>query len=731
MENNQENGFGQQPEGGAQNQERNITPELLRQMDTRDLYTVPGGMRITEFREAIRIGNVPQLRESLEKALAWIEGVTNGVDAGNYDFDMYMEKLKSNRERRKQGLRPERIDDREIVDLKNMFESVETSTDRPETSYVRMAVEDGLEKTIERAQFYRKNKDVYIQTFIEERVGFYERLNEANERANRKTLDDDRVHDFINEETQAEKERMDSLSNSIGDLKGLRHHYDARTKVFEPLFIFTQRTCEDEDSWMQMNSRSPKPDKGHWIGFYQSNRLESAGEKESPWGRAVDRTKNAIEDIRWGKIKLRDDEGNEIKDKYGKHTGHNIYLNGFRTTGDFVSWVKALLPYTEITTTLPAKEGSTPQTVTSQRIDVLFAAWRAASSDGTISKLAWGVEPAKTVKVKDNNGDEKEEPVRDSKGNIVYKYSFGNPPFASDIRTKLIHNDKVRANEWGWPANDERGRIVDLDEKVFRDENGNIISSYEYTEQEFSDYRSYAQSHRVKDYKAISHSGHPLSIGRIGRLVDSYESKTNVTLKGFTYEDNDGQIKPLQKTENDEYSLHDLSYKYGLSRSNPDFPWSDTEIRTGSEAAGEPTSGSWGRYHLDTVRGEKIRSTMIREIPDVNKLTADFFEDSTVRFWDKLGKLKPGELRDGVPQNPFAWHLLGILRTRSRQKFTPKWMNGEIGYRSEDYQNKVTNTKEGESGQNSVSVADFLTNAMRTNCVSQSESDWIFHQIVG
>ena len=248
MENNQENGFGQQPEGGAQNQERNITPELLRQMDTRDLYTVPGGMRITEFREAIRIGNVPQLRESLEKALAWIEGVTNGVDAGNYDFDMYMEKLKSNRERRKQGLRPERIDDREIVDLKNMFESVETSTDRPETSYVRMAVEDGLEKTIERAQFYRKNKDVYIQTFIEERVGFYERLNEANERANRKTLDDDRVHDFINEETQAEKERMDSLSNSIGDLKGLRHHYDARTKVFEPLFIFTQRTCEDEDS---------------------------------------------------------------------------------------------------------------------------------------------------------------------------------------------------------------------------------------------------------------------------------------------------------------------------------------------------------------------------------------------------------------------------------------------------------------------------------------------------
>ena len=162
MENNQENGFGQQPEGGAQNQERNITPELLRQMDTRDLYTVPGGMRITEFREAIRIGNVPQLRESLEKALAWIEGVTNGVDAGNYDFDMYMEKLKSNRERRKQGLRPERIDDREIVDLKNMFESVETSTDRPETSYVRMAVEDGLEKTIERAQFYRKNKDVYI-----------------------------------------------------------------------------------------------------------------------------------------------------------------------------------------------------------------------------------------------------------------------------------------------------------------------------------------------------------------------------------------------------------------------------------------------------------------------------------------------------------------------------------------------------------------------------------------
>lgn len=676
--------FPEQGGPGQPEQQRNpeLTPEAVRRLDTRDLYTVPGGLRIIEFREALHSGEILRIRTSLEKSLAWIEGVTNGIDAKNYEFEEFTK---------------DTDDDREIVDLKNMFESVETSIDRPESGYLRMAIEDGLERAIETAtnlkNMSEEERVKYWTDFVTHRRNYYIAQNAYYEENNRKdlVLSWDQIQETITlEQNNEEKEVLKNIE-SLKDLKGLRHHYDSRIKVFEPLFVFTQQTCEDEGDWMNLNKRSPKPDKGHWSGFYRSNRLESQGETESAWGKAVSETEETIKKIRWGEIKLKDEEGMEIED------GYNIYTNGFRTTGEFVSWVKALLPSTEINGV--------------QRIDVLFAAWRQSLIKGTVSQLAWGVQETE-------------------KGSGIYKYTFGNPPFAHDIRTKLIHSEKVRAMEWGWPANNSRGEIVDLDEWVLRDKTGKVLR--QMTESDFQEHLKYAKEHRTKPYRAISNSGHPASIGRIGRLVDDYESHVKLKLKGFVYTDRNGVRQSLPEGN---YSLKDLVDKYNISRSSADFPWSTTEIKTGDEPAGEPPHNSWGAYHLKTIRGADVRTASDRRGPHIRgiahsgELTVDFFESSTMRNWEKIGKLKPGELKNGIPENPFAWYLVGVLRNRFRPQTIAKWLADDLGYATLDNQDKISNIRQGEAAAGTVSLSDVLVNAINTGSISQKESDWIFAQL--
>ena len=177
-----------------------------------------------------------------------------------------------------------------------MFESVETSIDRPNAQYLTMAIEDALETTIEKAQVYRDNSAVYVEIFKSSRKQYYQNLNDYYKKRNEEEhmLPPETIEAYVTAEANEEKSRMDTLSKSLKDIKGLRHHYDARTKVFEPLFVFSQRTCEDESDWMELSKRSPKPDKGHWSGFYRSNRLVSEGQKESVWGQAVSDTEVAM-----------------------------------------------------------------------------------------------------------------------------------------------------------------------------------------------------------------------------------------------------------------------------------------------------------------------------------------------------------------------------------------------------------------------------------------------------
>lgn len=683
--------FPEQGGGPSQPEQPNkpeITPEAVRRLDTRDLYTVPGGLRIIEFREALHGGEISKVRNSLEKSLAWIEGVTNGVDADNYGFKEFSK---------------DTDDDREIVDLKNMFESVETSVDRPESGYLRMAIEDGLERAIETAtnlkNMSEEKRFEYWNNFIASRRNFYIGQNEYFKENNREdlVLSWDEIQETITLEQNSEERAVLKNIESLKDLKGLRHHYDSRIKVFEPLFAFTQRTCEDESDWMDLNKRSPKPDKGHWSGFYRSNRLESEGEKESRWGRAVSQTEDAIEKIRWGEIKLVDSSGNEIPD------GYNVYMNGFRSTGEFVAWAKALLPNTEI-------DGV-------QRIDVLFAAWRQSVVKGTISRLSWGV---KEVGV----------------GSGVYEFNTGNPPFSSDIRTKLIHNEKVRAKEWGWPVNNADGQMVDLDDWVLRDKQGRVLKDErggdrKMTEKDFQEYIKYAETHRTKPYKAVSNSGHPLSIGRVGKILDDYESYTTLELKNFSYHDRNGAEHRL---EDEYYSLHNLSYKYGISRSSSEFPWTNTEFRVGDEPAGEPPHNTWGAYHLRTIRGEDIRTASqkpgphIRGIPSPNELTIHFFETSSMRNWEKSGKLKPGPLQGEIPKNPFAWYLAGVLYYRS---LYPSQKKGDLDYRSGERVGKTNNIREGASDSNATSSFGVLSDAIKTGAISREEAAWIEKNCLG
>lgn len=731
-----------------QSPEDRTTPEALLGR-TQELYTVEGDRKITRYKEALMSGNIGRIQNETERAIAYMEGLYWGIEAKRYGFEDHKE------------------DDRAVNDLKNTFESAEDSKDRPSFGQLYLAVRNGIINTVEEAEVYKEGnkhdsvewRKSYGKSFKEQRLMHWEATSQRNREAGKPVLTDKEIANKAQEDLDkyektvewrksygskfaeqrlmhwravshrdkeegrpglSDEEIEDKVKNdldkyegtvkkwrdSINDLKGFKNHFDARVNIFDRVFVEVQETCEDENAWMDSARRMTKPDKGHWKALYQSNRVKGEkvkGKERSRWGEALNNTENAIEAVRWGEIKLKDDKGSVVAD------GYDIYSNGFRTTGEFVAWAKAILPFTKLT-----EDGE-------ERMDILFFAWKKSLLTGNISRLAWIARETK---------DEKEKNIVDEHGNNIYMYDFGNPPFASDLMTKVIHNEKVRAKEFGWCANNARGEIVDLDEWALRKPDGNVIRKM--TENDFEDYVRYAEKHRTKKYKAVSHSGHPLSIGRIGKLVDDYESHTtlekweNPTTKAI-YEDKN--LKNIGKR----LSLRYIAQGLGVSRADTDFPWANTEIRKPGDPAGEVASGSFGGWHLSKIRAHLMRFNHIRKIPLPNELTLEFFNTPHMRMWERLKILNPGSLKNGVPQNEFAWWLAGVFQARrieDRKKPT-KYTTGDRGYRSKDMQNKtVMSGLDEELSPGVMSEYAILQNALTSGAISQAESGWMIENIV-
>jgi len=547
--------------------------------------------------------------------------------------------------------------EKEVVqtELLNMFTTVEGSIDRPAYTQLFYAIRDSLTHPVREAKRYNKNKESWEKNFRKERGDYWSRY----EFANKVKFDEAKLQKQIGSEVGQEKQRFESVWKNRYELQSLKDHVDSRIMIFDPLFTMRQKNCKVDQQLVEAQGAAPEPDKGHWISFYQGNIKE--GEEISSWGDAVNRVEMVIEKIGTGEIRLPESIGEN-----GENNSDTLYARGFTNTGEFTAWLKELLKHSEIDDV--------------QRLDVVWAAWKMSLVKENITKLAWYV---------DEDG----------------KYNFGNPTFASDLMQKLIHSDKLRANEYKWQGL-EGGTPVDID-------GDGIIRNPKPLLKEGR-----------RGYLAISHSGHPLSIGRIGKLTDEYMSRT--ILKKW--------INPKTKKEIKDISLREImmNKEILISQADPAFPWRETEIKTGKEPPGEPASGTWSLWNLDRYRGYDVRGKIITKIPESRELQPDYFQQSVIRAMDKLKLIKPGEVKKGgEPNNPFAWWLSGVLQYRSQSMIKENpYSKTDKGFRLRSNVNRTANTAEGRSVSD-ASDLDILGTVLDLNLISKEEYRWLVDNIVG
>lgn len=662
-----------QQEAGASPERPTMPDELLSRTQETGLYTVEGKDFIIEFKNALQSADIERVRLATEESIAYMEGLNYGALVSHYDLE----------------------DELVVSEIRDMFTSVEGSIDRPGFQYVFSAVRAGLTEAVREANRFNDQVTRYGNSpeekergLTEWRVAFggerrrhWQLVSDNYRRQGLEPLNEETIEMQVAVDTSSQETRLKNWFQSKNELNGLKHHLDARVLYFDRAFRERQSTCENEEDQVSLSGKGIKPDIGAWTGFYWGNRKGERWRTDgvSDWGDAVSRVEAAIEDIGLGKIPIEGLKDNPAAGWYAR----DIYVNGFSNTAEFTKWFRTIAKHSVI-------DGK-------ERMDVVWAAWRMSVWKEKITKLAWKV---------DLSVDEKT-------GQVSGKYVFGNPPFASDLMQKALHSEKMRANELGWKGLVIEGgvkKIIDWDtgKKIVLDANGKETGTELITEDDFK-----KQPDRYRHFKALSHSGHPLSIGRIGRLVEDFMTYQ-------TFEGNDGKKTSLQEAWRGKNGN-------GVSMGSNKFPFISLEHKEPGEPSDEQAAGGVGLWFLNRLRASTVRKDL-RSVPKPHDLSVEFFQGSNIRMWEKIKKIVPGELdKDGVPQNPFVWYLAGVLRARSPREVNKKgeYVQGDRGLRSADNNDKtIANIKAERASEQLFADYDIINNALLCGVISKAERDW-------
>ncbi len=624
--------------------ERDI-PEAFR--GRTELYPIEGSDYIIAIKEAIEIGEIGMITEAVDDSIGFMEGLYFGKEASNYDLG----------------------DTRVVVDLMNMFTTIEESTDRPSFTNVFQTIRDQLSLSVREAGRYERNPARWRAGVVRERTRHWQMVNQGREERG-VGYDGRQLQERITLDVQNEERRIQSLVDHKKDLIGLKDHVDARVLIFDQAFIQRQKTCGSAGEAAKLGENGIKPDKGHWIAYYQGNR--ESQEAISRWGEAVSETEKVIYNIAIGKYQVP-----------GIVNGRDLFIEGFKTAGEFKAFLQTLLKHGKV-------DGVA-------RMDVVWAAWRMSLWKEVISKVAWKV---------------------DSK---AATYKFASPPFASSLIVNAIHSEKVRANEWGWFGVLNKRGVLDLDQWKVVDMNGQVLErGGDLTEREF---QMYINQGRAKLVRGVSASGHPFSIGRVGPFTDAYMHRT--IIKNWE--------NPRTRRPHKEISLFSIWYEEGISMASSDFPWADTEIRGEGEPIGEAPGASVEGWFTDRGRSHTIRTELVLPIPDVQALTIKFLESSSMRALEKAKKIRPGPLVNGIPENPMAWIIGAILIARSISWSSNKdteLVKRDLHYSSRDLQNKTAVVLgEGQARAGAITAEDFLNDAYWSQVISKEEYDWLLKNL--
>ena len=311
-----------------------------------------------------------------------------------------------------------------------------------------------------------------------------------------------------------------------------------------------------------------------------------------------------------------------------------------------------------------------------QRMDVIWAAWRMVCFKELPGKFA--------ADISDRGG-----------------FSFdANPPFVGDMSRWLHWMDESRATEFG-------------------------LSKDQYEALKDGDYKKVNSLPRVGGYKAISHSGHPVGIGKIVSGGKFGMGRRKTTLGNYM----EFAVLPDDSPNHAGRSLYEVWRGYeggeGISMADPSFPWISTELSARAQGTktvpDEAPQGSVGYWFLQRSRGIGIYND-IKGIPELRAMDASGYV-ATQRSWGKLGLITPTpegvEIdNDEGPRNPYFWKMIADLMFYDNKDIGP---NLQVAHSSDKERFDPAAAGHPTRGTN---PDDYVRNCVRMGLVSEKERQW-------
>lgn len=560
-----------------------------------NVYTIPGEDLIRAVKEAEPDnGDIGEIIREVQRAMAFTEGLESDIYTSEYQ---------------------------NILDLQDMFTTVEGSIERPSASYLEAAIEEKLRRPLREATEMRRNPrwDQQKRRQLEEQ---YRTHNTSRIMEARPPIPQEQITVLVDNAIATERQRLERYDRNREQLQAMEAHFDAR-RTFDRAFRQRQEQCENADGQGDLASKYPRPetpDKGQLEAFFKI---------DQEFGDAVDATMRAIVGVSHGQFE-------------GQGIPANIYVTGFKTTEQFQTWYEQMAR---------AAGG---------RMDVLWNAWKMT--------LFMELLTDKGIRVKENQ-----------------EWEFASPPFMSSLMAGIRYTDQQRATEYGWDSREQRIP--------------------------------------TKPYKAIEKSGHPLSIGRIGKLCEDYLHETKVKVGG------------------EDTSLFDIWWGNGrppeqggtgMRLSDEDFPWAAQG--GGGQIAGEVEPGSIGGWFLKRNRANKAKK-LVTSIPKLQEIASlEWWEK--LRDYDKAKIIKPNinqQVYDPSLSNPFAWWLAGVLYYYSPNADTKyvKAAGKERMYGTEYVKGKYSSEKVKQVDSKVITLEEIMTYAQMSGAISKSEVQWMYTNITG
>jgi len=298
------------------------------------------------------------------------------------------------------------------------------------------------------------------------------------------------------------------------------------------------------------------------------------------------------------------------------------------------------------------------------RMDVVWFAWKLA--------LIWEIPAQLGCKVVWNEKEKRSE------------IKLADPPIGNDLHTWTTHLEEKRALEWG------------LDR---------------------------VGGKRVRDSKYLTHTGYPLSLGKIGPLCQSYLHEAKIEFPP-------GSGKKV--------SLWELWWVKGMKiggdfeRDENILPWALTELQPRGLDTEELPPGSFGLWLLKRFRAFEVLRD-IRSRPSLSDLANPDFFASRLRNWEKVLGV-PGE--DLPPEkNPRAWWVLSLLTAHHPKK--PEAIPAVEGEKEErgygtyfpgEHWSTVAKGYEQKERAN-ISIFSILNHSLQCGFLRKNDIEWVCRKL--